>query len=75
MRYVDFGYKYVDENTVQREAKEALTFMVTAVNDHWKIPVAYLLLNGLTSNEKTNIFKEVLIFFKSVRYRSVLRYV
>lgn len=60
--YVDFGNKHIDDNTVQREAKEALTFMVTAVNDHWKIPVAYFLVNGLTSNEKSNILKEVLIF-------------
>lgn len=62
MGYVDFGDKQIDCNVVQKEAKEALTFLVTAINSNGKVPVAYFLVNGLTSNEKANILNEVLIF-------------
>lgn len=40
--YVDFGNRYnTDEE--RTEAKEALVFLVNAVNDRFKIPVAYFL--------------------------------
>jgi len=36
-------------------AKEALVFMLVAINSNWKIPVAYFLVNGLNSQEKANL--------------------
>lgn len=41
-------------------AKEALVFMVTGIQDDWKIPVAYFLINGLTAEEKKDIINTVL---------------
>lgn len=60
--YVDFGGKISNDNAEQKEAKEALTFLLNAVNDHWKIPIAYFLVNSLNSKEKAGILREVLIF-------------
>ena len=39
--YVDFGNSYENENVEKDIAKEALVFLINAVNDRWKIPVAY----------------------------------
>lgn len=59
--YCDFGNPFSD-NEEKIEAKEALVFLVNAVNDHFKIPVAYYFVHGLNANEKCNIVQEVLIF-------------
>ncbi len=36
-------------------AKNALTFMVVAVNDRWKLPVGYFLIDGLNGTERSNL--------------------
>ena len=64
--YVDFGNSYENENVEKDIAKEALVFLINAVNDRWKIPVAYFLVDGLNSTEKTDILREVLIFISQV---------
>ena len=64
--YVDFGNKLDNNKENRSEAKEALVFLINAVNDRWKLPVAYFLVNGLNSTEKTDIFKEVLVFLSDV---------
>lgn len=53
--YVDFGEGGIgsDDSEV---AKEALVFMITALNRNWKIPVGYCLINALTANVKLNLF-------------------
>ncbi|KAG8178273.1 hypothetical protein JTE90_015684 [Oedothorax gibbosus] len=43
-------------------AKEALVFMVNALNSHWKVPIGYFLINGLTVPERANLIKEALIY-------------
>ena len=59
--YVDFGGAIADRENFP-VAKEALVLMITAVNDHWKIPFAYFLINGLTSTEKASIINDALVF-------------
>lgn len=36
-------------------AKEALVFLVVALNSNWKVPVGYFLTNSLTGQEKANL--------------------
>lgn len=63
--YCDFGNPFAeddDDDIDKEQAKEALVFLVVAVNDHFKIPVAYYFVNSLNATEKANIVKEVLIF-------------
>lgn len=40
------------------EAKEALVFMVTSINDGWKIPVGYFLIDGCNGEQKANLVKQ-----------------
>lgn len=48
--YVDFGLEMDIDNC--EEAKEALVFMLVALNSHWKIPVGYFLISQLSASEK-----------------------
>lgn len=41
------------------EAKEAIVFMVVAVNGNWKLPVGYFLINSLTGSEKASILNQL----------------
>lgn len=41
-------------------AKEVVVIMAVAINDHWKIPVAYYLIDELTAKDRTNIITNVL---------------
>jgi hypothetical protein len=41
-------------------ATQALVFMVVGVNDHFKLPVAYYFVGGLTVEERKDLIKEVL---------------
>lgn len=36
-------------------AKSALMFMAVSLNDHWKVPIGYFLINSLNSIERANI--------------------
>lgn len=58
--YVDYGAELDHDNLPV--ANEALTFMVTAVNGNWKLPIGYFLVNGLTALEKCNLLTEALKF-------------
>lgn len=51
--YVDIG-AHIDSDSVP-EAKEAIIFMLVALNGHWKIPVGYFLIDGLSGPEKANL--------------------
>lgn len=60
--YVDIGNPYEGESEDRYEAKEALTFILNAVNERWKLPVGYFFINRLSSQEKADILKNMLIF-------------
>ncbi|KAF0706343.1 Uncharacterized protein FWK35_00033037, partial [Aphis craccivora] len=38
-------------------AKDAFVIMVIGLNTHWKVPIAYYLVNGISAEEKSNIIK------------------
>lgn len=56
---VNFGTNIVDKET--EFAKDALVYMVTGINENFKIPVAYFLISGLKANEKAALTKEVIL--------------
>ncbi|CAH1156107.1 unnamed protein product [Phaedon cochleariae] len=58
--YVDMGINFQSDNL--EEAKEALVFMLVALNSHWKIPVGYFLISGLGGSEKANLVTKCLEF-------------
>ena len=54
--FIDLGTG-VDDNDSLPLAKDALVFMVVAVNSTWKVPCAYFLVNGLHGIERANLIK------------------
>ena len=56
--YTDMGTGLDDDSTPV--AKEALTFMVVGVNDSFKLPVAYFLIDGLGGTERANLVTQCL---------------
>ena len=47
----------IDNNDSLPLAKDALVFMVVAVNSTWKVPCAYFLVDGLSAFERANLIK------------------
>ena len=43
------------------EAKDALVFMIVALNSHWKVPCGYFFTAGTSSEMKANLIKLCLI--------------
>lgn len=45
------------------EAKEVLlVFLVTCINGHWKLPLGYFCIDGLSGGERANLVKQCLQF-------------
>ena len=62
--YADMGS--IIEVNENEEAKEALVFMLVAINGSWKIPVGYFLSHSLNSEQKLGLLKQCLFLVKSV---------
>lgn len=54
--YVNIGCN-LDSDSVPL-ATQALTFMVTCLNDTWKIPVGYFLINSITAQQKSMLVQQ-----------------
>jgi len=57
--YVDYGCDIETDTT--KLAKEALVFCVVCINQSWKIPIAYYLVNGINTQQKQNLTTQCLI--------------
>ncbi|KAB0798672.1 hypothetical protein PPYR_09665 [Photinus pyralis] len=62
--YVDLGTGIEDDNPDC--ATEVLVLMVVAIDEHWKLPIAYFFITGLTGATKANVVKEALIKLNDV---------
>lgn len=56
--YVDFGAGVESQSDDVPLATEALVFLITCVNEAWKIPVGYFLINGLSGHQKANLVSQ-----------------
>ncbi|KAF4517055.1 hypothetical protein B566_EDAN004675 [Ephemera danica] len=54
--YVDFGATI--ESDQQDEAREALVFLVNAMNSNWKVPIGYFLIAGIDGTELASLIKK-----------------
>lgn len=59
--YVNYGLIIEDPENLP-VAKETLLYLLTGINERWKIPVAYFLVAGLTADERAEITKKVIDF-------------
>lgn len=50
-----------EPNDTSLEAEHALVFLGTCINMHFKIPVAYYFISGLSGKERANLLKQCLI--------------
>lgn len=57
--FVDIGTELDDDELP--EVSYALVFMIVSINGHFKIPVPYYLINGMTAIERGNLLNECLI--------------
>ncbi|KYN29051.1 THAP domain-containing protein 9, partial [Trachymyrmex cornetzi] len=59
--YVDLG---VNSNTTNVDnplpARNALVFMLVALNNHWKVPLGYFLINSLDGKERASLLEKSL---------------
>lgn len=55
------GFVTYGTETGKTLAKEALVFLVTGVNLHFKIPVGYFLISGLKANEKAALIQQMIL--------------
>lgn len=58
--FVNYGTDCVD-STSQTYAHEALVFLVTGINEKFKIPVAYFLTAGVNAEEKAALLQQVIL--------------
>lgn len=49
----------LDDDTLP-VAEEALMFLLVAVNEHWKMPVGYFLIDGLSALEHCSLVENCL---------------
>ena len=62
--YINMG---IDANNdVLPVAKASLLFLLTAVNDTWKIPLGYFLIDTVSSTQKANLVKQCLILLHDI---------
>jgi len=52
--YVNYGTGTSGNDSLPR-ATQALVFMLVAINFCWKVPIAYFLINDISSQEKLNL--------------------
>lgn len=58
--HVSFGASL--ETDCQDEAKEALVFLLVLINASWKIPIRYVLINGINADQKAALLTEAIHF-------------
>jgi hypothetical protein len=55
---VEFGTDHSEDVDSVPLAKETLGFMAVGINDSWKIPVGYFLINGLPGKKRPMLLKQ-----------------
>lgn len=58
--YVDIGVGTEGTSDLPK-AKNALVMLVVALNDTWKLPIAFFLINGLSAETKANLINDALM--------------
>ena len=54
--FVDLGDQ--DESDNKKAAGEALVFMAVGLNGHWKVPIGYFLINGISGEQQAALVRE-----------------
>jgi hypothetical protein len=65
---VEFGADHNEDVDNIPLAKQALVFMAVGINDSWKIPVGYFLINGLPSKIPPMLLKQCIELLRDISY-------
>lgn len=55
--FVDMGIDGIYDHDDPPEAKNALVFIVVALNGYWKLPIGYFLIDSLNGKERANLIE------------------
>lgn len=58
--YIDLGTGSSDDKDDLPLARNALVFLVVGLNDYWKLPIAYFLIDGMTGAERGNLLSKAI---------------
>lgn len=67
--HVDFGDNIESDGALL--AKEVLVFCVVCLNENWKLPVAYYLINGINAEKKANLIVQCLTSLHEIDFRII----
>lgn len=67
--YVDMGTGLDGDHLA--EAKEALVFLITAINSNFKVPVEFFLVDGVTGIQRANLVNQCLELVHSAKVKVV----
>lgn len=56
----DLGINKYTDSDHPPQAKNALVFTAVAINDHWKVPLGYFLIQSLSGKERGNLLEKCL---------------
>lgn len=65
-----YGHVYLRNginNDSLAAAKECLVIMVVSVNENWKLPIGYFLVNSLNSSQKAELVKNALNLLLNIK--------
>lgn len=61
-----FGFVDMGEGATQDEATQVLVLMVVSLKLHGRIPIAYYLINGISSGEQADLIRGAIVSLHSV---------
>lgn len=70
--YINMSVEYSYGNDDIPLVKNALLFLVVAINGYWKMPIAYFLIDGLNGSERANLLTQAMDFYMIQVYIYVL---
>lgn len=59
--FVDMDTNIYTENDNSVHVKNPVVFMAVGINGHWKMPIGYFLVAGLSGTERSKLLKQCLI--------------
>lgn len=67
--YVNFGTEEGDDTLPV--ASNVLVFLVVCINDNWKLPIGYFLINSLDSHQRSSLVHQSLVLLHNVNAKVV----
>lgn len=67
--FVDMGIDGIYDHDDPPEAKNALVFIVVALNGYWKLPIGYFLIDSLNGKERANLLETAMSLLTEINIK------